>query len=117
MKSFSYVLGMALMTATTATAEADFWVVPEEAAHCIRDHASNYAKQEADPVVIIVEACPEVDMAKALSQTATNTGTTSVGAGDSVVILSSQELACLAGLDLEPDAEGLVRFPKSLRCD
>ena len=117
MKRFFCTFGVAMIASSAAIAETDFWVIPETTAQCIRDHATDYAKQGADPVVIIVEACPEVDMATALSQTATNTGTTTVGAGDSVVILSTQELECLAGLDLEPDANGLVHIPKSLRCD
>ena len=107
---------MALHNAPSLAQENE-WLIPAETATCIRDNADCYASLGTDPVVIIVAACPETDMAKALSKTATNTGTTTVAPGDSVLILSKAELACLVTLDLVTDADGLVRIPKSLRCD
>ncbi|WP_097109525.1 hypothetical protein [Hoeflea halophila] len=110
------VAGATLFQVGVVASEESFWTIPLEKAQCILEHATSYADQGADPVVIIVDACPEVHMAKALASTAVNTGTMTMGHGDSVLIFSLAELKCLSELEIKPDEHGLVKISKALNC-
>lgn len=107
----------AVVAPLTALADSKVWIIPADKAECIRTHASDYAQHPSNPVVIIVDACPETDTEAALALTTKNTGVTAVGRGDSVLILSHDELRCLETFVIEPSAGGYVRIPKSMTCD
>lgn len=111
------ILFWAVIVPMSARAENRVWIIPADKAECIRAHARDYAQHPSNPVVIIVDACPETDTEAALALTTRNTGVTAVGRGDSVLILSHDELRCLETFVIEPSAGGYVRIPKSLTCE
>lgn len=108
---------ISISSVTPATPQEGFWAVPVERAECIQKNAKRYAEQGSDPIVIVVQGCPEVDMTAALTSSAQNTAAVDVMGGDSVLILTRDELRCLEKTSLETDENGLVRIPKALACD
>jgi len=116
--SLSFLLALVLtLLAVMGVNAADFWEIPASQAKCIKQYSDAYAAQNKEPVVIVVSQCPEVNVAKALADSAVNTGTTSVAVGDKVLILKKSELNCLKQLNLRADGNGMVRIAKDLKCD
>ncbi|NDK37046.1 hypothetical protein [Rhodovulum sulfidophilum] len=114
---FRLVFTFGVAVALPAVAEEKFWTIAEDRAACIRDNASQYAEHGSDPIVIVVQGCPEVDVMAALASSAKNMAPVGVMRGDSVLIFTRSELACLKELQLEVDDDGFVRIPKSLTCE
>jgi hypothetical protein len=118
MKQFPALLGLFLFTlAATGLRAEGVWKVPVEAFQCIRENADSYLSASKEPIIIVVAACPVVDVADALSSTAQNSGLLKVGGGDSVLILTREELRCLVTTAPEENQDGYVSILKDDTCD
>lgn len=112
--------GLVSLTFAPSLASADeSWRIKFSEAECLRQNAGLYLDQEDDPIVIVVGACPVVDLEEALSKLAQNNAVspTVVLAGDEVLVLNRSELVCLGKIEFKQDVDGLVTIPKALTCE
>ena len=99
---------------TAADAANDEWRISPESAACFLEHLDDYRNAGGDPVVIVVSACPETDRVKALATLQRNSApglresAVADSGFDNVVVLTLQELDCIAKLDGLDPAQGIV---------
>lgn len=98
----------------------EVWRIPFSAFKCIQENVDSYFTTSSEPIIIVVAACPIANVANALSSTAQNTGLFNIlegNSGDSVIILTREELRCLVATTPEEDQFALVSIPKDNACD
>lgn len=112
------ILCLALATWTNAASANDtHWEIIESKYQCIASHWRAYMESPDEPVVIVVDACPETDVTIALSSIAQNNSVIGVGAGDKIVILKKKELPCFPDIGIKSQKDGFIMIPKSYSCD
>ena len=94
--------------------ETDHWVISKAAYDCIVETLPAYLAKSSDPIVIIVDACPEVDLTRALGAVTEATGGFNIGEGDRVLVMLKSELRCLDRAGNISD--GKVFIPKRINC-
>jgi len=98
-----------------ASADEAIWRFDAAQGRCVQENISVYETSDMNPVVIVLSACPETDLAKVLRASSENSGLFSVNDGDRVLVLSHEELACFGELEL-PD-EGIVEVRRGSVCE
>ena len=107
-----------LQTNGTLLAEEAGWKVTYDQASCLLDNADSFLDSEVDPLIIVIAACPIVDLAEALEQFPVNSTFPSITEipeqkMDPVIIYTRAELACLVsiGIGNKSDPMELPREP------
>ena len=103
----------AVFLALAAPAQAqEAWVLHPEQAACFITNLEAYQNSGDDPVVILLDACPEVNRMKALRKMQKNSAAINTGptiyvletgeqkVADSMIVYNQRELSCLSQLDI-----------------
>ncbi|MGH1575705.1 hypothetical protein [Planktotalea sp.] len=117
MKRFVFLFSIALAVGAPLCADSDVWRLHIEQAKCIQDNVANYLASQQDPLVIVVKACPETDLAAAMAKSAQNSGIFNVSEGDDVLILQPSELSCFGRLPLDDAAGPVIEIDRVALCE
>ncbi|SEP63549.1 hypothetical protein SAMN05428969_0240 [Devosia sp. YR412] len=100
----------------------DEWVVATEHARCLLENVDEYSATELDVLMIVLKACPEADVGKALALLTQNAAVPGIAVDtavettlDDVIVYSRGELACLQSLEIDMTGP-TSRLPKVPTC-
>lgn len=108
--------------ATISTVSAEDWVVATSHVQCLIDHVGSYNSSGNEVLMIVLSACPEPDINKALASLTQNNAVPGIAVGggsasdiDDVVVYTPTELTCLSSLPLDLSGQ-TTRLPKQPVC-
>lgn len=94
------------------------WLVESKTAKCFLQNIEKYKNSPTDPVIIYLDACPEVDLVKVFEQLSRNSAVPQInsakrpkGSPEKVIVYRKEELTCLAKLSLSSEKD-LIKLPK-----
>jgi hypothetical protein len=121
----SLSLGFTLLisgTSGSALAEEQ-WTVITQHVQCVLENINSYKESGQEVLMIVLSACPEPDINKALASLTQNSAVPGIGISgsiaaetiDNVIVYTPAELECLrvAGIDL---TSTIARIPKRPHC-
>jgi hypothetical protein len=97
----------------------EYWRVSEQQAKCLLENKESYLHTGGSPILIVVSACPETDIVKAMQFVSRNSALPGSKAKqselDDVVVYSRDELICLSS-SMIVSVQGEVRLPANPAC-
>lgn len=129
MKRF-FCLGVTIATCIALVSNVyaqEDWVVRSESAACLLENASAYQSSGQDVLMIVMSACPETDINKALALLTQNSAIPGIGVSstarsldeeqsvDDIIIYTPAELACLSAAQIKT-AGAVTMIPKKPVC-
>lgn len=107
---------MALASASSGVTQ-NVWRISLDQARCIQDNADAYRNIGRDPIVIVVQSCPEADLVAAVQALTENSGLFGTQNGDDIIVMTSEELACFQQIELNESLDGLIEIDKDKPCE
>lgn len=99
---------------------ADQWVAVTTHVQCMLDNADHYRDSGQSVLMIVLSACPEADIGKALASLTQNSAVPGIGVNsasdvDNVIVYTPEELACLKMMSLDLTG-ATTMLPKKPTC-
>ena len=123
MRRLLVALALLILGVAASFADDKYWRVRGDQARCLIGAIEKYEKAKSDPVIIMLKACPIVDVQEALQKLRQNSDLPAIKTMpsgtddkfDEIIILNRAELPCIADLVLNNEQEEVL-IPRFVIC-